>query len=170
VNVIRPRVDRWFLSVLSGLVVAALASLASAQGPLRVLLVDPGSVRPITAAYEALRAELEFDAVVLVDGVTDTLMSGDEAGLGTPQEDVTSLAAVSRLDVPTRLVVCIGFGVDAHHGVCHAHFLENVAAANSDEQPLSLVLSGERARKRFRPGHVFGTWIPAGPLQDWRGR
>src|SRR5262249_33645206 len=49
------------------------------------------------------------------------------AGLGTPQEDMSSLAAVHALDVPLRFVACIGFGVDTYHGVCHAHFLENVA-------------------------------------------
>ena len=32
------------------------------------------------------------------------------------------------LEVPTKLVSCLGFGIDAFHGVCHAHFLENVAA------------------------------------------
>src|SRR5262249_36666637 len=52
----------------------------------------------------------------------------DEAGLGTPDEDMTSLAAVSRLSVPQALVMCLGFGIDSYHGVCHAHFLENVAA------------------------------------------
>ena len=25
------------------------------------------------------------------------------------------------------MVLCLGFGVDAYHGVCHWHFLENVA-------------------------------------------
>ncbi|MGW5923798.1 DUF1152 domain-containing protein [Nocardia fluminea] len=59
---------------------------------------------------------------------TDLLMTGDEAGLGTPVEDVTSLLAAAALDIPVELAVCVGFGVDAFHGVCHAHFLENVAA------------------------------------------
>jgi hypothetical protein len=30
-------------------------------------------------------------------------------------------------DVATKLLVCIGFGVDTFHGVCHAYFLEAVA-------------------------------------------
>lgn len=86
-------------------------------------------VEPATEAYRELARHLDIDAIVLVDGGTDILMRGDEAGLGTPCEDMVSLAAVSALDeVPTRLVVCIGFGIDAFHGVCHAHFLENVAA------------------------------------------
>ena len=42
---------------------------------------------------------------------------------------MTSLAAVSGLAGPTeRLVACLGFGIDAYHGVCHALALENIAA------------------------------------------
>ncbi|MCA9599116.1 MAG: DUF1152 domain-containing protein [Myxococcales bacterium] len=85
-------------------------------------------VRPLRAAYSLLVERLGIDAIVLVDGGTDILMFGDEAGLGTPQEDMTSLAAVAGLDVPIRLVASIGFGIDAYHGVCHAHVLENIAA------------------------------------------
>ena len=59
-------------------------------------------------------------------------MRGDEDGLGTPEEDMTSLAAVSRLDAVESFVVSIGFGVDAFHGVCHAHVLENIAAIERD--------------------------------------
>lgn len=89
-------------------------------------------VKPLTAAYAALHRELNFDAVVLVDGGTDILMRGDEAGLGTPTEDLSSVAAVDALEVATKLVACIGFGVDTYHGVCHAHFLENVAALSRE--------------------------------------
>lgn len=85
-------------------------------------------VAPLRAAYATLVERLQPDAVVLVDGGTDLLMTGDEAGLGTPEEDMTSLAAVAGLPLPVKLAACIGFGVDAYHGVCHAHFLENVAA------------------------------------------
>jgi hypothetical protein len=45
---------------------------------------------------------------------------------------MTSLSAVSALEVPLRFVACIGFGVDSYHGVCHAHFLENVATLERD--------------------------------------
>jgi hypothetical protein len=85
-------------------------------------------VQPLRAAYRRLLQRHAIDAVVLVDGGTDILMRGDEAGLGTPAEDITSLAAVAGLPCPIRLVVCLGFGIDAHHGVCHAQFLENIAA------------------------------------------
>src|SRR5262249_19815049 len=70
---------------------------------------------------------LQADTVVLVDGGTDSLMRGDEAGLGTPEEDFCSIAAVDELEVTKKYLVCLGFGVDAFHGVCHAHALEAVA-------------------------------------------
>ncbi|MEU9647756.1 DUF1152 domain-containing protein [Streptomyces sp. NPDC048110] len=86
-------------------------------------------VQPLRAAYEALIARHGIDAVVLVDGGTDILLRGDEAGLGTPEEDLTSVAALAALDdVPHRLVVSLGFGVDAYHGVNHVQVLENIAA------------------------------------------
>lgn len=100
--------------------------------PSTVYAFDKVGVRPLRDAWRALVEHLDVDAVVLVDGGTDILMRGDEAGLGTPQEDATSLAAVAALDVPVRLLACLGFGVDAYHGVCHAHFLENVAALERD--------------------------------------
>jgi hypothetical protein len=78
-------------------------------------------VRPLLAAYRALVEQLGVDTVILVDGGTDSLMRGDEVGLGTPQEDIASIAAVDQLDVATKLLVCLGFGVDTFHGVCHAH-------------------------------------------------
>ncbi|WP_053645102.1 DUF1152 domain-containing protein [Streptomyces sp. XY431] len=86
-------------------------------------------VQPLRAAYRALVERLGIDAVLLVDGGTDILMRGDEAGLGTPEEDMTSLAAVAGLtEVPERLVACLGFGIDAYHGVNHSLVLENLAA------------------------------------------
>ncbi len=86
-------------------------------------------VQPLRDAYRALVDLHRIDAIVLVDGGTDILMRGDEAGLGTPEEDMASLAALAALDdVPERLVVSVGFGVDAYHGVSHALVLENIAA------------------------------------------
>ncbi|MFE5580741.1 DUF1152 domain-containing protein [Kitasatospora sp. NPDC056531] len=86
-------------------------------------------VRLLREAYRRLVAHLGVDAILLVDGGTDILMRGDEAGLGTPEEDMASLAAVAGLsEVPERLVACLGFGIDAHHGVNHALVLENLAA------------------------------------------
>ena len=84
-------------------------------------------VRPILEGYQALISKLGVDTIILVDGGTDSLMRGDESGLGTPQEDIASITAVHELKIERKLLVCLGFGVDRFHGVCHAHFLEGVA-------------------------------------------
>ncbi|WP_215453539.1 DUF1152 domain-containing protein [Streptomyces sp. ATCC 21386] len=102
--------------------------------PSTVYALSRTGVAPLRAAYRALIGHLGgVDAVVLVDGGTDILMRGDEHGLGTPEEDMASLGAVAGLDeVPERLVACLGFGVDAYHGVNHALVLENLAALERD--------------------------------------
>ncbi len=84
-------------------------------------------VRQLRDAYETVIATHDIDAVVLVDGGTDSLMRGDESGLGTPAEDASSIAAVHALDVQYKALACIGFGVDDYHGVSHHDFLEAVA-------------------------------------------
>jgi hypothetical protein len=84
-------------------------------------------VRPLLEGYRHLVERLAVDTVLLVDGGTDSLMRGDEEDLGTPHADISSIAAVDQLEVPTKLLVCLGFGIDTFHGVCHAHFLEAVA-------------------------------------------
>ncbi len=106
-----------------------LAEWLESQGDMSpIYAIQPGGVRPVSKAYEWLSAKLGFDTLILIDGGTDILMCGDECGLGTPQEDIASLAAVSALpDTLQKFVVCLGLGVDTYHGVCHAHFLENVA-------------------------------------------
>ncbi|WP_042432812.1 DUF1152 domain-containing protein [Streptacidiphilus anmyonensis] len=102
--------------------------------PDTVWALDRAGVQPLREAYRALIAHLGgVDAIVLVDGGTDILMRGDENGLGTPEEDMASLGAVAGLDeVAQRLVVCLGFGVDAYHGVNHTLVLENLAALARD--------------------------------------
>jgi hypothetical protein len=98
-----------------------------------IYAIERTGARPVLAAYRWLVQTLKPDALILVDGGMDSLMRGDEAGLGTPQEDMVSLfAAHSVPDVPLKLLACIGFGVDAFHGVCHANFLENVAALTKE--------------------------------------
>ena len=77
--------------------------------------------------FERLVAHLDLDALVLVDGGTDSLMRGDEPGLGSPAEDVVSLAAADRLELPVRILLNLGFGVDHFHGVCHKFVLEAIA-------------------------------------------
>lgn len=99
-----------------------------AQGePMPVYAFERTGVRPLREAYQTLVAHLQVDTLVLVDGGTDSLMRGDEAGLGTPSEDMASIVAASRLDLPRKLLICLGLGVDSYHGVGNGDTLEAIA-------------------------------------------
>lgn len=95
-------------------------------------------VKPLRDAYKYLIKKHQIDTIVLVDGGTDSLMFGDEEGLGTPQEDVCSMAAVYRSGIKKQFLVSIGFGIDHFHGVSHFRFLENVATLARDQGYLGL--------------------------------
>jgi hypothetical protein len=111
----------------------SLAQFLSRRGEnVRIYAFEQLGVAPVREGYAHLVQSLGLDAIVLVDGGTDILLRGDEEGLGTPAEDMASLAAVAAMNVPTRIVACVGFGIDAYHGVCHANWLENVAALTSE--------------------------------------
>src|SRR5688500_16249826 len=84
-------------------------------------------VVPLREGYRWLVRKLGVDLVVLVDGGIDAILRGDECSLGTPAEDLTSLAAVSSLDGPDALLACVGFGAEIRDGVCHAQALERIA-------------------------------------------
>lgn len=90
-------------------------------------------VAQLSNAYSKIISKHGIDAIVLVDGGTDSLMFGFEERMGTPTEDQTSIVAVSSLEeVPVKLLACIGFGVDTFHGVSHGLFLENVATMEQE--------------------------------------
>ena len=124
--------------------------LTARYGETSVYAIERTGVIPVVAAYEWLVETLHPDTLILIDGGTDSLLRGDEIGLGTPQEDMASLYAANAVQgVPQKYLVCVGFGIDAFHGVCHAHFLENAAALIADE------------------GHV-GTWSLMYEMEEFR--
>ncbi|MEO5930370.1 MAG: DUF1152 domain-containing protein, partial [Candidatus Kapaibacterium sp.] len=105
-----------------------LARWLHLQGePAPVYALEKGGALPLRDAYDYLARSLDIDLIVLVDGGTDSLMRGDEPGLGTPVEDMASIAAADLLDGPETLLICLGFGVDRFHGVRHAYVLEGIA-------------------------------------------
>lgn len=85
-------------------------------------------VAPLTKGYQALVEHLGIDALVLVDGGVDSIMCGDEVGAGTLVEDSISLAAADKLDIPVKILACVGFGTEVEEALCHYHALENMAA------------------------------------------
>lgn len=95
-------------------------------------------VKPLRDAYKYLIKEHAIDTVVLVDGGTDSLMFGDEESLGTPEEDIASMAAVFRSGIKKQFLVSVGFGIDHFHGVSHYRFLENLAEISREGGYLGL--------------------------------
>ncbi|MGE5184748.1 MAG: DUF1152 domain-containing protein [Acidobacteriota bacterium] len=95
-------------------------------GTHRVWCFDKTGVRPLARAYAALVARLQLDAIVLVDGGIDAVLRGDETRLGTPAEDLTSLAAATAQDVPVALA-CLGMTAELRDGISHAQALERFA-------------------------------------------
>ncbi len=84
-------------------------------------------VQPLLAGYRKLVEDLGIDTLILVDGGTDSLMIGNEDGLGTPEEDVVSILAANELDVPNKVLGCLGLGVDHFHGVSNFFTLGAIA-------------------------------------------
>jgi hypothetical protein len=82
---------------------------------------------PLAKGYAALVKHLNIDAIILVDGGVDSIMRGDEVGSGTLVEDSITLAAVQQIDVPVKILACIGFGTEVEEGLCHYNALENIA-------------------------------------------
>lgn len=126
--------------------------LATTGEPAPVYAFERTGVLGLREAYQALIAHLQIDTLVLVDGGTDSLMRGDEAGLGTPGEDMASIVAASRLDLPRKLLVCLGFGVDSYHGVGNGDTLEAIAELTRQGAYLGALslLDGLPAVQRYR--------------------
>ena len=87
---------------------------------------DKTGVRPLAAAYRALVERLSIDAIVLVDGGIDAVLRGDETSLGTPSEDLASLAAATSLDIPV-ILACVGMTAELRDGIAHAQVFERIA-------------------------------------------
>jgi len=94
---------------------------------LTVWMLPNMGVAPVRKGYAQLIDHLNIDALILVDGGVDSIMRGDESGPGTLIEDSISLAAVKPLDIPVKILACIGFGTEVEERVCHYHALENMA-------------------------------------------
>jgi len=68
--------------------------------------------------YTQLIEKHSVDAFILIDGGTDSLMKGDENGLGDPIEDAVSVATVASLTgLKAKVLLSIGFGADRFNDV-----------------------------------------------------
>ena len=90
--------------------------------------MEKSGAQPLLAAYRRLIELYRIDTVVLVDGGIDALLRGDESSLGTPAEDLASLAAASQL--PDEVAVgmaCLGLGAEMRDGICHEQVFARIA-------------------------------------------
>ncbi len=90
-------------------------------------------VQKLRHAYNHLIEKYQIDTVLLIDGGTDSIIFGDEKGLGTIVEDANSMVAAMGCNAPNKYIAAIGFGCDHFHGVNHYNFLENVATLIRDK-------------------------------------
>ncbi len=81
----------------------------------------------LTTLYSEFIGTHAIDAVVLVDGGSDSLMVGDEEGLGDPIEDAVSVTTVASLNLKAKILICIGLGADRFNHVSDAASLRAIA-------------------------------------------
>jgi hypothetical protein len=86
------------------------------------------TVPTLSQLYLQFIAAHAVDAIVLVDGGSDSLMVGDEEGLGDPIEDAVSVATVASLPgLKAKVLIVVGLGTDRFNQVSDAASLRAVA-------------------------------------------
>lgn len=103
------------------------------QQPAPIYAFAKSGVRPLATAYKWIIDNHGIDTVVLIDGGTDSILFGDEPGLGSVVEDAVSIVAAEQAAGERAMLAAIGFGIDHYHGVSHHAFLENVARMTRDD-------------------------------------
>ena len=101
--------------------------------------------------YRQLVREHSIDAIILVDGGSDSLMAGDEEGLGDPVEDCVSVTAVASLEeVKLKILISLGLGCDRFNHVSDGASLRAIAELTAQGGFLGAV-----AMEPTSPGFVF---------------
>lgn len=75
------------------------------------------SVKILKDLHKWIIQQHSIDAILLFDGGSDSLMKGDENGLGDPIEDAVSVAAVAEAEVKFKVLISIGVGCDRYNDV-----------------------------------------------------
>lgn len=95
-------------------------------------------VVPYTQSYAYLVEREQIDTVLVVDGGVDSLLRGDEHSLGTPLWDALTVAAVSNLNVPRKLLASVAFGAERWDKISHAQALARIADLTRDDALLGV--------------------------------
>ena len=94
--------------------------------------VDSG-VKYLIEAYNKIIELEDIDTIILMDGGTDSLMTGVEKdsngnpALGTPYEDISSIVAVYNSIACHKYLYCLGYNIDKYHDVKDEDFLLNTS-------------------------------------------
>jgi hypothetical protein len=72
----------------------------------------------LTRFYRQLVEMHSVDAIVLADGGSDSIMAGDEEGLGDPIEDAVPVTTVASLEeLKAKVLITIGLSTDRFNHV-----------------------------------------------------
>lgn len=85
----------------------------------------------LTSELKQIVAHHQIDLVIAIDGGVDGLMFGDEVDSGTVLQDFITLAAVSKLNVPS-VAAFVGFGCETDENLNHYRVLENIATLTKE--------------------------------------
>lgn len=145
-----------------------------------ILIHEDPALEEILEAYETiLKQSGPVDAIFLVDGGCDVLMTGCEEGLGTPVEDMMNLAAIHALPgIPSdnKYLVVVGADVDCAHGIMHQDLesrMQVLAPSLVLSHVLSIADSGvrdyERAVLNCQPQHSIVQSLVLAAVNGHRG-
>ncbi|KAH3760131.1 cell surface glycoprotein [Pelomyxa schiedti] len=91
------------------------------------------TVSLLSKLYLKFIDEHSIDAFVIIDGGSDSLMRGNEAGLGDPLEDAVSVATVALLPgIKLKILLTIGLGCDRFNTVSDASSFRAIAELTRD--------------------------------------
>jgi hypothetical protein len=86
------------------------------------------AITTLSQVYRHIVDTHDIDTLLMIDGGSDSLMRGDEAGLGDPIEDAVSVGAGASLrTLRHKFLLSVGFGADRFNGVSDGASLRAVA-------------------------------------------
>jgi WD40 repeat protein len=106
---------------------ARFEQLLAAHLEAPVLCFPAGGTLNRLETFRDLLRHSGAEALVLVEAGMETLLRGDEPSLGTAADDLVSLAAAHQLELPLKMLVNLGMGIDRPKGVSLAYTLEAIA-------------------------------------------
>lgn len=81
------------------------------------------NIKMLKELYEKIINDNEIDAIITIDGGSDSLMKGNEFSLGSIVEDSVTISSISNIKlirIKQKILGCIGIGCDRFHGVSDA--------------------------------------------------